>query len=57
MPLYEYVCRKCQKKFDKVLTFKEHDLKKVRCPHCASEDVEPVIEPFFAKTARKSAGW
>jgi putative FmdB family regulatory protein len=57
MPLYEYVCRKCQKKFNEVLTVKEHDSKKMRCPQCKSQDVEHVIEPFFAKTTRKSTGW
>lgn len=57
MPLYEYICRKCHKKFDEVLTVKEHDLKKVRCPECKSEDIERIFEPFFAKTAKKSAGW
>ncbi len=54
MPLYEYACRKCGQKFSEVLTIKEHDTKKVRCPKCQSEEVEKVIEPFFAKTARKS---
>ena len=29
MPLYEYVCRKCHKKFGEVLTIKEHETKKV----------------------------
>jgi putative FmdB family regulatory protein len=54
MPLYEYACRKCGKKFSEVLTIKEHDTKKVRCPKCQTKEVEKVIEPFFAKTARKS---
>jgi putative FmdB family regulatory protein len=54
MPLYEYICRKCKKKFSEVLMIKEHDTRKVHCPKCKSQDVEPVIEPFFAKTSRKS---
>ena len=57
MPLYEYVCRKCQKKFSAVLTLQEHAAKKVKCPKCKSQDVEHVIEPFFAKTASKTRGW
>lgn len=57
MPLYEYVCRKCQKKFSEVLTIKEHEARKVQCPQCKSKDVAPVIEPFFAQTKRKSTGW
>ena len=54
MPLYEYTCRKCGEKFSEVLTIKEHGTKKVRCPKCESEEVQRIIEPFFAKTARKS---
>jgi putative FmdB family regulatory protein len=54
MPLYEYVCKKCHKKFSEVLTVKEHDTKKVPCPKCKSTDLEHVIEPFFAKTSSKT---
>ena len=54
MPLYEYICRKCHNKFDEVLTIKEHETKKLQCPKCQSTDLEKVIEPFFAKTARKT---
>jgi putative FmdB family regulatory protein len=54
MPLYEYLCSKCGKKFSEVLTIKEHETKKVRCPKCQSSELQKIIEPFFAKTARKS---
>jgi putative FmdB family regulatory protein len=54
MPLYEYMCRKCHKKFDEVLSVHEHDTKRVHCPKCKSTDVQKVIEPFFAKTASKT---
>ena len=57
MPLYEYICRKCQKKFGEVLTIKEHESKKVECPKCKSTELEKVIEPFFAKTPSKTGGW
>lgn len=57
MPLYEYVCRKCHKKFGEVLSFKEHDTKKLHCPKCKSADLEKVIEPFFARTASKTSGY
>lgn len=57
MPLYEYICNKCHKKFSDVLTITEHETKKVHCPKCKSEDVAKVIEPFFAKTASKTGSW
>ncbi|MFZ9853950.1 MAG: FmdB family zinc ribbon protein [Limisphaerales bacterium] len=54
MPLYEYVCRKCGKKFAEVLSIDEHETKKVECPGCGSRDLDKVIEPFFAKTTSKT---
>lgn len=57
MPLYEYICNKCHKKFSEVLTIKEHDTRKVHCPKCKGQDVTKVIEPFFAKTASKTGSW
>ena len=51
MPLYEYVCRKCHKKFGEVLTIKEHETEEgAHCPKCQGTDLEKVIESFFAKT-------
>lgn len=57
MPLYEYVCKKCHKKFGEVLTLKEHETKRVECPKCHHTELENVIEPFFAKTTSKTSGW
>jgi putative FmdB family regulatory protein len=57
MPLYEYVCKKCGRKFAEVLSVREHDTKKIECPQCKSVDLEKVIEPFFAKTASKTGAF
>jgi len=57
MQLYEYICRKCHKKFGEVLTIKEHESKKIECPKCHSKDLEKVIEPFVAVTSKKSGTW
>lgn len=57
MPLYEYICKKCHKKFAEVLTIHEHETKKLHCPKCQSDDLEKVIEPFFAKTASKTGNF
>ena len=54
MPVYEYICRKCHKKFMEVLSIKEHDTKKIRCPKCESQEVQKVIEPFVPVTTKKS---
>ena len=57
MPLYEYICNKCHKKFSEVLRIKEHDTKKIHCPRCRSENIVKVLEPFFAKTASKTGAY
>ena len=57
MPLYEYLCSNCQKLFSEVLTIKEHDTKKIRCPKCQSDRVEKVIEPVSVVTSKKSRSW
>lgn len=57
MPLYEYVCKKCRRKFSEVLSIREHDTKKIECPGCKGTELEKVIEPFFARTASKTGSW
>jgi len=54
MPSYEYICKKCHKKFTKVMTISEHDSKRVRCPKCSSVRVEQQYFSFFAVTSKKS---
>ena len=54
MPIYEYRCPKCNERFSKQETLSEHGLERPACPKCSSRDVEQVLSPFFAKTARKS---
>ena len=40
-----------------MLTAKEHEMKKTRCPKRKSQDLEHVIERFLAKTASQTGGW
>ncbi len=54
MPTYSFKCRKCRKRFQEILTFREYEERKVKCPKCGSKDVAQVLEVFFAKTSRKS---
>lgn len=54
MPIYEYACRKCDKKFSLVMTIGEHETKKPRCPKCKSLSVARRITPFYAQTSKKS---
>ena len=54
MPTYSYECRKCGHTFQRILSFKEHEEEKKKCPKCGSGNVIQVLETFFAKTSRKS---
>ena len=54
MPTYDYRCPNCKKKFTLILSIKEHDSAKVKCPKCGGKKPEQLITPFQAKTSRKS---
>ena len=46
MPIYEYKCKKCNKKFEMRLGF-NHDQNAVKCPACNGTDPERVFSPFM----------
>jgi putative FmdB family regulatory protein len=54
MPIYEYRCTKCRRRFSQQQGIEEHGRKRPACPKCKSRAVEQVYSPFFAKTVRKS---
>jgi len=54
MPIYEYRCTKCHKRFSRQEGIEEHGRRRPACPKCKSRAVERVFSPFFAKTVRKS---
>jgi len=56
MPEYEYEfeCRDCKKAFALIMRISERASAAVRCPGCGSENVEAQMQPFVAKTAKKS---
>lgn len=54
MPTYEYICEKCGEKFTVVMKISEHDKKRIRCPKCDNAEVAKQLQPFFAKTSRKT---
>jgi len=54
MPIYEYRCTKCRKRFSYERSISEHGKRRPACPKCKSRAVEPMFSTFFAKTGRKS---
>jgi putative FmdB family regulatory protein len=45
MPIYEYRCAECRKKFE-VLVLKPEDESALRCPHCSSRTMKRLISRF-----------
>jgi putative FmdB family regulatory protein len=54
MAEYEFECRHCRKVFTVFMRISERADAKVHCPGCDSDDVEPLLQGFVARTARKS---
>ena len=54
MPTYAFMCERCEKSFEVVLTVAERAAAKVACPTCGGGEVTPRMAIFTAKTSRKS---
>lgn len=55
MPVYDYLCHDCHKTFERTLTLHDYESEQMRCPHCASDNVEQRSTAFYAVTSKKSA--
>ena len=54
MPVYDYRCLECRKRFTLVHTMAEHGRKRSKCPKCSSLRVERVLGSVLVKTRKKS---
>ncbi|MGH7361481.1 MAG: FmdB family zinc ribbon protein [Candidatus Methylomirabilales bacterium] len=54
MPTYDFRCSRCSKKFTLIMTIKQRETRKMKCPKCGANKPEPIFGTFFAKTSRKS---
>jgi putative FmdB family regulatory protein len=54
MPMDTFMCERCTKSFEVVLTVAERVAAKVACPTCGGGKVTPQMAIFTAKTSRKS---
>jgi putative FmdB family regulatory protein len=54
MPIYEFDCLDCKKKFEVTQAIRDYDPKKVACPDCGRKKVERVWSEVFALTSKKS---
>ncbi len=54
MPIYEFVCRECQKAFEVARPISEARATDVKCPSCGSGRVDRTWSHVYAKTSKKS---
>lgn len=54
MPVYEYVCRDCQKPFEITRPIAEAHATDAKCPACGSTRVDRTYSHVYAKTSKKS---
>lgn len=40
MPIYQYRCLNCKKRFEVFLSYKDYGEKSVQCPHCTSNNIQ-----------------
>jgi putative FmdB family regulatory protein len=53
MPIFEYVCRKCDHRFESIVLGR----KRPKCPQCASGKLERQVEAFIhGRTGKKPRG-
>lgn len=43
MPIYQYICIECKKRFELYLTYDEYGAHAVDCPNCNSKNVQRLI--------------
>lgn len=54
MPEYEFECRVCKKTFTLLMRISERAATTVRCPGCGSAEIDSIMQPFIARTTKKS---
>ena len=57
MPLFEFECKKCGKKFEEIIKLLEKR-DNINCPHCGSPHTEKLLSSFHSGTMNgdKSGG-
>lgn len=50
MPVYNYRCQECRKKFEHRLTYAEYDTFLPICPACGSKNIQRIIHPVRVAT-------
>ena len=54
MPVYDFKCGDCNKKFTLTLSITDRTRVKIKCPKCDSRKVEQLYSAVYAVTSKKS---
>ena len=54
MPVYDFKCDDCKKRFSLTLTVQDRSRGRIKCPKCGSRKVEQQYESIYAVTSKKS---
>jgi putative FmdB family regulatory protein len=54
MPRYEFLCEKCKKPFELIMTISEREKTKPACPKCKGTRVTPQFSGVVVQTSKKS---
>ena len=54
MPLFEFVCKKCGNKFEKMMF--SINKEEIECPECKSKEVEKQFSLFSAGSSQSNSG-
>ncbi|MGH9870666.1 MAG: FmdB family zinc ribbon protein [Candidatus Polarisedimenticolia bacterium] len=54
MPVYDFKCEECKKRFTLTLTIENRSRGRIKCPKCDSRKVEQQYESIYAVTSKKS---
>jgi putative FmdB family regulatory protein len=54
MPHYQFICRDCQRFFEKILSLIDYEEGELCCPHCGGKNVEQRWSAFSTIASKKS---
>lgn len=54
MPIYEFKCKDCERKFEVLTSIKQRD--EVKCPGCQSPNLESLLSLFSTKVFNEKGG-
>jgi len=54
MPVYDFKCTECKKRFSLTISIAERSRARIKCPKCSSRKVEQQYSMVYAVTSKKS---